>query len=50
MLFSTWFSISILVSSHAQPVYLQPLVQALVVAAIGAVVFWRSRESATSVV
>jgi amino acid transporter len=49
MVFSLGFSISILISSHAQPFYLQPLVQGFVVAAIGAVVYWRSREKSISV-
>lgn len=44
MAFSAWFSISILFSSRSQPIYLQPLVQGLAVAAIGAVVYWRSRS------
>jgi amino acid transporter len=43
MAFSTWFSVSIVVSSHAQALYLQPLVQAVAVAAIGGVVYYRSR-------
>lgn len=46
MAFSAWFSISIVASSHAQALYLQPLVQAAVVAAIGALVFYRSRVRA----
>lgn len=48
MLFSTWFSVSIVLSSHAQAVYLQPLVQAVIVAAVGAVIYYRSRAKATS--
>ncbi len=43
MLFSTWFSISIVVSSHTQAFYLQPLVQGLLVAALAGLVYYRSR-------
>ncbi len=45
MLFSAWFSLSIVLSSTAQPLYLQPIVQALVVVAIGAVIYARSQRS-----
>jgi APA family basic amino acid/polyamine antiporter len=39
MAFSAWFAISIVVSSHSQPLYLQPLVQAAVVVAIGLAIY-----------
>jgi basic amino acid/polyamine antiporter, APA family len=48
MAFSAWFSISILVSSHAQVFYLQPLVQGAIVAAIGALLYFRARARAIS--
>ena len=50
MAFALWFAVSILVSSHAQACYLQPLVQAGAVAIIGAVIYQRSRLRARSAV
>ncbi len=43
MLFSAWFSTSIVLSSHSQAIYLQPLVQALIVAIFAGLIYYRAR-------